>query len=132
MKRFLVACLSLVLLVGAAAALADGYRYSRHYHAPRYYPHYRHHDHYGGYLVGGLLLGTLLGHAYSAPPTEVYYIERRPYVPPRVVYRGATERVEPLVSRQLVRDLDGNCYERSVEDDGTELRRQLPASECDW
>ena len=133
MKRLVVACLSAALLVGNVAAFADGYRHSGHFHAPRYYPHYRHDSHRGGYLLGGLLLGSLLTHSYySAPPREVYIVERPRYVPPRVVYRESTVRVEPPVGRHLLRDLNGRCFERSFDEDGTELRTELPASACDW
>ena len=72
MKRLVVVFLSAALLVGNVAAFADGYRRPGHYHGPRYYPHHRHDGYRGRYLAGGLLLGSLLTHAfYSAPPREV-------------------------------------------------------------
>ena len=110
-----------------------GYRHVGHYHPSRYYPHHRHDGFRGGYLVGGLLLGSLLTHAlYSAPPREVIYVDREPYIPPRVVYRESTVRVVPSGGRQLLRDLDGRCYQRTFDANGDELRTELPASRCDW
>ncbi len=34
--------------------------------------------------------------------------------------------------RQLVRDLDGRCFERFVDADGNELLDELPARQCAW
>jgi hypothetical protein len=32
----------------------------------------------------------------------------------------------------LLRDISGNCFERKIDARGSELRIQLPASECAW
>jgi hypothetical protein len=34
--------------------------------------------------------------------------------------------------RRLLRDLEGNCFERIVDDQGNEIRVQLEAQECNF
>jgi hypothetical protein len=66
----------------------------------------------------------------------------RSYSPPPVVVRPAPVIVQPAPviiqnngyapSASLFRDRYGNCYERSYNTLGTELRRELPASACNF
>ncbi len=132
MKRLLTTCLAAVLLASSAATLAGGYRGHGHSSSNR-----------GAYLAGGILLGSVLTRAFfprpapeviyiPRPAPEVIYIERRPLRSPRVIYEESRTVVMPPAGRQLVRDLDGNCFERRFDRDGTELRSQIPATKCDW
>jgi hypothetical protein len=34
--------------------------------------------------------------------------------------------------RHLLRDLNGNCFERTTDANGNELRTELPPSQCNW
>lgn len=56
-------------------------------------------------------------------PTVVYVNES-----PRVSTRVTTPRPE----RSLLRDIDGNCFERHYDDRGVETRVRLPASACQF
>ena len=39
----------------------------------------------------------------------------------------------PVASgRRLLRDLEGNCFERNVDEQGNEIRVQLEAEECSF
>ena len=134
MKRLMIGLIAASLVAGSGSALAGGYRdYGRHYSPPRHsYYGGHHHSHSGAYLLGGVVLGAVLADAFYRPdPPEVVYVERRPYYGPRVVYQESTLAV-PAVRRSLLRDLNGNCFETSNDTDGRELRKQVPASECDW
>ena len=136
MKHFVIGLVVASLVAASGSALAGGYGHHGHYH---YKP--RHH-HYGGhhydsdsgvYLLGGVLLGSVLTNAYyRSNPPEVVYVERRPYYGPRVIYREPAVRIVPPVRRSLLRDLQGNCFETTIDEDGSELREQIPAAECDW
>ena len=133
MKRMLATCIAGVLLASSTTTLAGGFGHRGHGHPFRHHSYHRHYSNRGAYLVGGILLGSVLTHALSprrAP--EVVYIERRPYRSPRVVYEETTTVVRRPATRRLVQDLDGKCYEQRFDGDGTELRRQVPATRCDW
>ena len=100
-----------------------------------YYPRYRRRHYDSGAFVGGLVLGSLLTYprysrrydsvTYTRPVTrtrEVVYVKNR-------TSGGST----PVASgRRLLRDLEGNCFERNVDEDGNEIRIQLDASECNF
>jgi hypothetical protein len=78
-------------------------------------------------------LGVVLADAFSHREPEVVYVESRP-PSTRVVYRDRPVSTV-LVSESewsLTRDLEGNCYEVSVDASGNEFRTRVPASECDW
>lgn len=100
-----------------------------------YYPRYRRHD--ANSFVGGLVLGSLFSYPrYSsrsyntvvyrdAPVTrtrEIVYVDRSPSVNATPVASG----------RRLLRDLEGNCFERIVDEQGDEIRVQLEAEECNF
>ena len=64
-----------------------------------------------------------------APPPRVVYVPQpttTTMVPARHVPTQAT------ISRRLLRDINGNCFERKIDQAGTELRIQRPATECSW
>ncbi|HIL62927.1 MAG TPA: hypothetical protein EYG42_05695 [Porticoccaceae bacterium] len=113
--------------------------YSRRYYSPGSYyggghfgssygnygyrRHRRHND--LGYLVGGLVLGSLLSSSsYREPRTrirEVVYVKR------------SASRSTPLnTGRRLLKDLEGNCFERKIDGNDNEIRVQLEASECNF
>ncbi|MDA0823842.1 MAG: hypothetical protein O3C28_15690 [Proteobacteria bacterium] len=143
MKHFSSICLVVGLLIVTNSASAGGYGrggYGHHGHG-----HGGHH--YGsnaGFLVGGLLLGSLLSQPrYPAvqyyPSPQVVYVQRPvqtvvSYAPPPVA-TYAPPRSAPisgLVGRRLLRDINGNCFERKTNQQGTELQVQLPPGECVW
>lgn len=105
--------------------ISFGNRYDR-------YPRYRRHS--SGSFLGGLVVGSLLNYPR--------YYERPIYrsVPVIDTYRSGSRNVRvygtapaPVASgRRLLRDLEGNCFERNVDEEGNEVRVQLEASECDF
>ena len=121
-----------------------------------HYPRYRRRHYDSGAFFGGLVLGSLL----SYPDNYPSYSSRRyssPYYSPQyyspqyydtVTYRSrpVTRSREVIVvrelsvrsstavasGRRLLRDLEGNCFERVVNARGNEVRIQLDSSECDF
>jgi hypothetical protein len=98
-----------------------GYHHPRYYHPRKYGRHHYHGGNDGAYLLGGIVIGSILTHALIAPPAPTVYAPPR-----RVVYEGAP------VSRRLFRDIDGNCFERRNDSVGGELLIELPPQECAW
>ena len=114
-------------------------RYSSYFYSPRlyyggyggsyygnYYGYGRHHGHNDfGYLIGGLVLGSLLSSSsYREPVTrtrEVVYVKE-----------SVPRSTAPNIGRRLLKDLQGNCFERITDEDGNEVRVQLEASECSF
>lgn len=98
--------------------------------------YYRRHDHDAGYFVGGLVLGSLLSAPrYSPPPVERVIYRSAPVVTTRevvVVDRSAASRAPVASGRRLLRDLEGNCFERIIDEEGNEIRVQLEAQECSF
>ena len=160
MKKLLMSLAVMLALLASQSSFADnrhyrgGYNhyrggsyYNRHYSPSRYYRdsgyfsvsfgnHYGYrHGHYGshdaGAFVGGLVLGSLISApSYSYPRYETVRYVSRPVS--RTVYiKEAVTRPAAIASgRRLLRDLEGNCFERVVDDNGDEIRVQLDASEC--
>lgn len=145
MKKWIVMGMVALFVVASNPALARGYGHGyRHSYGHggggwghRGFNGYGHHrGYYGhrgghaGYLVGGLVLGALLAPPrYVAPPTVIY----APSVPaPAPVSTPVVTPRQATVSRRLLRDINGNCFERKIDPQGTELRVELPASECAW
>ncbi len=100
-----------------------------------YYPRYRRRHYDSGAFVGGLVLGSLLSYPrYSRRYDRVTYT--RPVTRTReVVYvknRTSGSSTPVASGRRLLRDLEGNCFERNVDEDGNEIRIQLEASECSF
>lgn len=94
------------------------------------YGHYRRHD--SGIFLGGLVLGSLL----SYPRTYERTVYRGVPAVETYARNGGNVRVyssAPVASgRRLLRDLEGNCFERNVDEEGNEIRVQLDASECEF
>ena len=109
-----------------AEARGHGQRYyGDHHRSHGYrYGHRSHHGHSsrGAYLAGGLVLGSLLSHAYHR--------RHDPYVvrETRVVRRST----ETPVARRLFKDRNGNCYERNYNQAGDEVLVELDPNECAW
>lgn len=101
-----------------------------------YYSRHRGYD--SGSFVGGLVLGSLFSYPrHSTRNVETVVYRNAPATRTReIVYvdqsqtRGTTA---PVASgRRLLRDLEGNCFERIVDEQGDEIRVQLEAEECNF
>ncbi|MGR9090226.1 MAG: hypothetical protein ACU85U_06565 [Gammaproteobacteria bacterium] len=136
MKLKLTVCALIALLFAAGSAEArgnghHGYRhggnhFSQGYHRGGY--GYSGHGHYAQSLVGGLLLGALL-----APPRTVVVPPPVVYVPqPAPVVVATPPPVAVASGRRLLRDINGNCFERQIDAAGREVHLSLPPSECAW
>ena len=85
----------------------------------------------GGAFVGGVVLGSLL-----SQPVRERSVERvvyRSQAAPRareVIYAGEPRRTRVSTRRRLLRDLEGNCFERTTNAAGDEVRIELDPSEC--
>jgi hypothetical protein len=145
MKGSIIAVAALLLPLGTPASWADGRGYGhykhgyghghghRHYYGGhggyRYYGGHHHHNHHNGggddevaYLVGGLLLGGILTHAYHTSQPR--------YVAPAPAYAPAY--TVPAADRRLVRDSAGNCYESYYDASGREVRVPVAPNQCAW
>lgn len=142
MKGSIMAAAALMLTLVAPTSWADGRGYGhykhgyghgyRHYHGGhgyRYYGGHHHHKHHNGgdddevaYLVGGLLLGGILTHAYHTSQPR--------YVAPAPAYAPAY--AVPAADRRLVRDAAGNCYESYYDASGREVRVPVAPNQCAW
>ncbi|HJP35355.1 MAG: hypothetical protein QF609_09295 [Gammaproteobacteria bacterium] len=127
MRTIIITCISALLLLASVGVSARGYGYG--HHGFRHYGHHGHQSGHAGYFIGGLLLGTILAPPRYAPPPRVVYVPQPTYVVPRVSY---APQAHAPVGRRLLRDIDGNCFERKVDARGNELRTQLAAAECAW
>lgn len=115
---------------GSSIHISYGNRYSRR------------HDHDAGYFVGGLVLGSLLSAPRYSPPVERVVYRSAPVVTQREVVvvtnpvvhntvNSSARGSSPVASgRRLLRDLEGNCFERIIDAEGNEIRVQLDAEEC--
>jgi len=129
--KFVMICVTSLLLAVSTGIAARGYGHGYGHGYGNGYRHhgYGHHGSHAGYLFGGLLLGSILAQPRYAPPPRVVYVPQptaTTMVPARHVPTQAT------ISRRLLRDINGNCFERKIDQAGTELRIQLPATECAW
>jgi hypothetical protein len=143
MKSIALVALLMLSLGGAGEALAGGhgngcgyygcgggYYYPRAHARPYYpyagYPYYGHHNNNNNsnsnvaYAIGGLALGAILMNVYSHNRAPNYTQQQTYQAPPAPQ------------GRHLVRDLNGNCYERTTDAAGNELRTELPPSACNW
>lgn len=115
-----------------------GYRGGSHYnfsYGNRYYG--RHHGYDSGSFLGGLVLGSLLSYPrYSSRNYGTVTYSSRPIIRTReVVYvnKSTSRNTTPVATgRRLLRDLEGNCFERIIDEEGNEIRVQLDASECSF
>jgi hypothetical protein len=127
-KRPIAALIASSLLLMAPSAFAGGHGW-HHGHYWRGYGHHHGDDDDAAYLIGGLLVGGLVTHAYyrSRP------VYATPY-PSTIVYRETIYPPPPVLisGRRLLRDLEGRCYELQADGQGNELRTELPASACNW
>ena len=107
----------------------DGHRGGHHRALNRHYrPHRRSHrsrSHRGEYLVGGILIGSLIANSVHHARHNRPYVERRVYQPTR------TTRSE-TIERRLLRDGSGNCFELFTARDGSEIREPIARGECSW
>lgn len=147
MKSTFISSLLVAFIIGGTNAYADDRRYDRGYrghhkpspsvpryrghHRSRYYaPRYRNYDDDdddAAYFIGGLFLGTILYDVFARPPSnDIVYIERNRVPSSRITYS------ETIPGRRLLRDINGNCFNITRDDNGNELRTELPASECNW
>ena len=102
----------------------NGGHYYGHGHGHGYRYGYGHSGHGAGYLIGGLVLGSMLTHAYERRH-QPYLVQES-----RVVQIPA--ETQRRVSRRLFRDRNGNCFERNFNSAGDELLVELDPSECAW
>ncbi len=121
-----------------------GYRsgYRRGYrHGTRHYRHRRHRGNDGAYLIGGLVVGSLITHAIHSSRNDGYrsrnrtyndgYYERRRSTTYDRGYNNRTVE-DSRVSRRLFKDAQGNCFERVQRSGGQEDLIELSPSECNW
>tara|TARA_B110000858_G_scaffold77483_1_gene89789 strand:- start:27815 stop:28378 length:564 start_codon:yes stop_codon:yes gene_type:complete len=116
--------------------------YNRHYGSGfnfsygNYYSRHRGYD--SGSFVGGLVLGSLFNYPrYSSRNVETIVYRDAPATRVReIVYADQAQTrgtATPVASgRRLLRDLEGNCFERIVDEQGDEIRVQLEAQECNF
>jgi len=101
-----------------------------------YYSRHRGYD--SGSFLGGLVLGSLFSAPrYSSRNVETVVYRNAPTTRTReIIYVDQTRTrstAAPIASgRRLLRDLEGNCFERIVDEQGNEIRVQLEAQECNF
>ncbi|MFU8816461.1 MAG: hypothetical protein ACNA7W_14015 [Pseudomonadales bacterium] len=98
-------------------------------------PRVQHHHHYhpapkrkrrsneGAYLLGGIVIGSVLTHAVQ---TSRQHQPPRQYAP-----APGSGYAPPVVTRRLFKDRYGDCFERH-SDAGREVLIPLPDWECNW
>ncbi len=111
------------------------YRNNYNFYYGSRYSRRGHYD--SGSFVGGLVLGSLFSYPrYSSRNYETVIYRNAPATRTReIVYvdKSEVQDVAPVASgRRLLRDLEGNCFERIVDEQGDELRVQLDAEECNF
>jgi len=132
-RSIAIAGMLFLALAASVPAQAGGYR--GHYYGHGYghggYYYRGHHGHHGGddgaYLVGGLILGSLITHAVMSRPAP-YYEERAVVVQQAPVVVQAA----PQSGRHLLRDRNGNCFEKNYNNRGDEVLVELDPAECSW
>jgi len=101
-----------------------------------YYSRHRGYD--SGSFVGGLVLGSLFSYPrHSTRNVETVVYRNAPVTRTReIVYvdKPQTRNSAPTVAsgRRLLRDLEGNCFERIIDEQGDEIRVQLETQECNF
>ena len=101
-----------------------------------YYSRHRGYD--SGSFFGGLVLGSLFNSSrHSSGNVETVVYRNAPTISTReIVYvdqAKSRSASAPVASgRRLLRDLEGNCFERIVDGQGDEIRVQLDAQECNF
>jgi hypothetical protein len=101
-----------------------------------YYSRHRGYD--SGSFFGGLVLGSLFNFSRrSSGYVETVAYRNVPTISTReIVYVDQAQTrsaAAPVASgRRLLRDLEGNCFERIVDKQGDEIRVQLEAQECNF
>lgn len=101
-----------------------------------YYSRHRGYD--SGSFVGGLVLGSLFSYPrQSTRNVETVVYRNAPVTRTREIVYVDTPQTRstaaPVASgRRLLRDLEGNCFERIVDEQGDEIRVQLEAQECNF
>ena len=101
-----------------------------------YYSRHRGYD--SGSFVGGLVLGSLFSYPrHTSRDVETVVYRDAPVTRTReIVYVDQSQThstATPVASgRRLLRDLEGNCFERNVDEQGNEIRVQLEAEECSF
>ncbi|GJM13489.1 MAG: hypothetical protein DHS20C12_18920 [Pseudohongiella sp.] len=110
------------------------YRSGFNFSYGNYYSRHRRYD--SGSFVGGLVLGSLFSYPrYNSRHTETVIYREAPVTRTREIVTVAQPRTTtaPVASgRRLLRDLEGNCFERIVDEQGDEIRVQLEAQECNF
>ncbi len=106
------------------------------YYSP-YRPRYRDRHFDAGDFLGGLVIGSLFSTPrYSSRQPERVVYRSAPVVREReVIYAPQTQSSRPAAvasGRRLLRDLEGNCFERVIDSEGNEVRVQLEAQECNF
>ena len=113
-----------------------GYRSGFNFSYGNYYSRHRGYD--SGSFFGGLVLGSLFSSPrHSSRNVETVVYRDAPATRTReIVYvdQAQTRSTTAAVAsgRRLLRDLEGNCFERIVDEQGDEIRVQLEAEECNF
>jgi hypothetical protein len=122
-----------------------GYGYYRNRHPVRYRNYYRRggsywnfsfgrgyrHSHFdGGALLGGLVLGSIIGHNAASSRYDRYPAAQTSRI--RVIDRSPVVNRTSGPQRRLLRDLEGRCYEINVDGAGNETRIELDPSTCNF
>lgn len=101
-----------------------------------YYSRHRGYD--SGIFFGGLVLGSLFNFSRrSSGYAQTVVYRNAPTISTReIVYvdqaQARSTATAVASGRRLLRDLQGNCFERIVDKQGDEIRVQLEAQECNF
>lgn len=98
----------------------------------------RHRGYDSGSFLGARVLGSLFNSSrhFSRNVETIVYRNPSTISTREIVYvdlAQARSAAAPVASgRRLLRDLEGNCFERIVDDQGDEIRVQLEVQECNF
>lgn len=144
LKRVLLSLSIIGALIISQSAWADnsnrkygrGYGIDFNFSYEHYYPRHRGYD--SGSFLSGLVLGSLLNSSRHSSRNVETVVYRSPSTisTREIVYDDRAQTLSaaaPVASgRHLLRDLEGNCFERIVDEQGDEIRVQLEAQECNF